>query len=85
MIDAGHDVYWQDVNANGGINGLTVNLEVRDTGYVVDTHVQLYEELKSQVVAFGHSTGSPQTMAINRVLAGRRDPRDPAHLVLRLV
>ena len=65
VINAGHDVYWQDVNANGGINGLTVNLEVRDTGYVVDTHVQLYEELKSQVVAFGHSTGSPQTVAIN--------------------
>jgi ABC-type branched-subunit amino acid transport system substrate-binding protein len=65
VINAGHDVYWQDVNANGGINGLTVNLEVRDTGYVVDTHVQLYEELKTQVVAFGHSTGSPQTVAIN--------------------
>ena len=65
VINAGHDVYWQDVNANGGINGLMVNLEVRDTGYVVDTHVQLYEELKTQVVAFGHSTGSPQTVAIN--------------------
>jgi len=65
VINAGHEVYWADVNANGGINGLQVALEVRDTGYVVDTHVQLYEELKSQVVAFGHSTGSPHTVAIN--------------------
>jgi ABC-type branched-subunit amino acid transport system substrate-binding protein len=65
VINTGHEIYWADVNANGGINGLQVNLEVRDTGYVVDTHVQLYEELKSQVVAFGHSTGSPQTVAIN--------------------
>jgi ABC-type branched-subunit amino acid transport system substrate-binding protein len=65
VINTGHEIYWADVNANGGINGLQVNLEVRDTGYVVDTHVQLYEELKTQVVAFGHSTGSPHTVAIN--------------------
>ena len=56
------------VNEAGGINGLNVELAVRDTGYVVDTHVQLYEELKSQVVAFGHSTGSPHTVAINPAL-----------------
>jgi ABC-type branched-subunit amino acid transport system substrate-binding protein len=53
------------VNASGGINGLNVELAVRDTAYVPDTHVQMYEELKSEVVAFGHSTGSPHTMAIN--------------------
>ncbi len=65
MIVAGQEMYWADVNANGGIGGLQVQVETRDTGYDVDTHVQLYEELKSQVVAFGHSTGSPQTVAIN--------------------
>lgn len=64
-IVAGHEAYWANVNANGGINGLTVELEVRDTTYDVPTHVQLYEELKDQVVAFGHSTGTPQTLAIN--------------------
>jgi ABC-type branched-subunit amino acid transport system substrate-binding protein len=65
VINAGHDLYWASVNEAGGINGLNVQLEVRDTAYVVDQHVQLYEELKSQVVAFGHSTGSPHTVAIN--------------------
>jgi ABC-type branched-subunit amino acid transport system substrate-binding protein len=65
VIVSGHELHWANVNANGGINGLEVVLETRDTAYVPDTHVQLYEELKSQVVAFGHSTGSPQTMAIN--------------------
>ena len=59
-----HEVYWEEVNENGGIHGLEVKLEVRDTGYVVDNHVQLYEELKDQVVMFGHSTGSPHTVAI---------------------
>ncbi|HET9202774.1 MAG TPA: ABC transporter substrate-binding protein [Acidimicrobiia bacterium] len=68
VINTGHDLYWASVNEAGGINGLNVQLEVRDTGYVVDTHVQLYEELKSQVVAFGHSTGSPHTVAINSSL-----------------
>ncbi len=64
-IVTGHEVYWEEVNDNGGINGLKVDLEVRDTGYVVDNHVQLYGELKDKVVAFGHSTGSPHTVAIN--------------------
>ena len=64
-IVTGHEIYWDNVNANGGIHGLQVVLDTVDTGYVVDTHVQKYEELKDQVVAFGHSTGSPHTMAIN--------------------
>ncbi|HWL48386.1 MAG TPA: ABC transporter substrate-binding protein, partial [Acidimicrobiia bacterium] len=68
VINTGHELYWASVNEAGGINGLNVELAVRDTGYVVDTHVQLYEELKSQVVAFGHSTGSPHTVAINPAL-----------------
>ncbi len=68
-IVAGMNVYWADVNANGGINGLQVELVVRDTVYVVDNHVQFYEELKDQVVAFGHSTGSPHTVAIAPQLA----------------
>ncbi len=64
-IVAGHNAYWADVNANGGIHGLTVELETVDTTYDVPTHVQFYGELKDKVVAFGHSTGSPHTVAIN--------------------
>jgi ABC-type branched-subunit amino acid transport system substrate-binding protein len=63
-IVAGQEAYWAYVNANGGIEGLNVELEVRDTGYDVPTHVTLYQELKDQVVAIGHSTGSPHTVAI---------------------
>ena len=65
VIVAGQEMYWADVNANGGVGGLQVQIETRDTAYDPAIHVQLYEELKTQVVAFGHSTGSPQTMAIN--------------------
>ena len=63
-INAGHEAYWTFVNANGGIGGLSVELAVEDTGYDVPTHVTLYEQLKDEVVAFGHSTGSPHTVAI---------------------
>lgn len=65
IIVTGHEVYWKNVNANGGINGLQVELVVEDTGYVVDNHIQKYETIKDEVVAFGHSTGSPHTVAIN--------------------
>ncbi|MDH3463401.1 MAG: ABC transporter substrate-binding protein, partial [Acidimicrobiia bacterium] len=64
-IVAGHEAYWAEVNANGGINGLMVELEVVDTVYDVTNHVQFFNELKDEVVAFGHSTGSPHTVAIN--------------------
>src|SRR5919106_3490030 len=69
VIVTGHEVYWDNVNANGGINGLMVEVVPVDTGYVVDQHVQRYEELKDEVVAFGHSTGSPHTVAIVEQLA----------------
>lgn len=68
LVVAGANAYWADVNAHGGIHGLTVELEYRDTVYSVDNHVQFYEELKDEVVAFGHSTGSPHTVAIRENL-----------------
>ncbi len=64
-ILAGTQSYWDEVNANGGINGLQVELVVRDTVYVIDNHIAFYEEIKDDVVALGHSTGSPHTVAIN--------------------
>ena len=64
----GADVFWADVNATGGVHGLQVELIYRDTVYSVDNHVQFYEELKDQVVAFGHSSGSPHTVAIREDL-----------------
>jgi ABC-type branched-subunit amino acid transport system substrate-binding protein len=68
VIVTGHEVYWDNVNANGGIGGLQVELNAVDTAYDVPTHVQRYEEIKGEVVAFGHSTGSPHTVAINEQL-----------------
>ena len=68
-VVAGYQIAIDDLNARGGINGLTVVLEVRDTVYQLDTHVQQYEELRDKVVTIGHSTGSPHTNAIRELLA----------------
>ncbi|MEA1902333.1 MAG: ABC transporter substrate-binding protein [Actinomycetota bacterium] len=65
QINTGYEAYWANVNANGGIHGLEVVLDFADTAYNGEVHVQLFEELKDEVVAFGHSVGSPQTVAIN--------------------
>ena len=63
-IVSGHEVYWDNVNDNGGINGLTVNLVIEDNAYDVPTHLQKYEQIHDDVVAIGHSTGSPHTVAL---------------------
>jgi ABC-type branched-subunit amino acid transport system substrate-binding protein len=64
-IVAGYQAYIDDVNDRGGIEGLQIELVVRDTVYVVDSHIQFYNEIKDDVVALGHSTGSPHTVALN--------------------
>lgn len=63
-IVSGHEVYWENVNNNGGINGLKVNLVIEDNAYDVPTQIQKYEKIHNDVVAIGHSTGSPHTVAI---------------------
>ncbi|MEE8407300.1 MAG: ABC transporter substrate-binding protein [Acidimicrobiia bacterium] len=68
-VVAGYQFQVDAINAAGGIHGLEIKLEVRDTVYTVDTHVQLYEELRDKVVTIGHSTGSPHTVAIKDQLA----------------
>lgn len=68
-VVAGYQIAIDDLNARGGINGLMVELEIRDTVYQLDTHVQAYEELRDKVVTIGHSTGSPHTNAIRALLA----------------
>ena len=63
-ILAGQQMYWAWVNANGGIGGLEVLMETRDTAYQVEQHIAAYDEIRDQVVAISHTTGSPQTLAI---------------------
>ncbi|MCL1693120.1 MAG: ABC transporter substrate-binding protein [Actinomycetia bacterium] len=63
-ILAGQKLYWGWVNANGGIGGMEVLMETRDTAYQVEQHIAAYDEIRDKVVAISHTTGSPQTLAI---------------------
>ena len=56
-------VYWDDVNAAGGIDGWTVELVIEDTNYNVEQHLEKYEKIRGDVVAISQSTGSPTNVA----------------------
>ena len=68
-INAGAEFYWTGVNAAGGIDGWTVEMVVRDTGYDTEAHTQFYQELKDDTVMIAQSTGSPHTVGILGQLA----------------
>jgi ABC-type branched-subunit amino acid transport system substrate-binding protein len=71
IVDA-QSVYWDMVNANGGIDGKEVEFVVLDNGYDVATHLERYEVMRdtgsSGVVILSNSTGSPHTAAIAETL-----------------
>ncbi len=57
-------VYWDDVNANGGIAGREVELVIEDNAYDVAQNVEKYQILKDEVAILSQVTGSPHTAAI---------------------
>ena len=71
-ITDGHKAYWEWLNANGGIQGWTVEPVVLDNAYDVPTHLENYEVMAGtgddSVVMFSTSTGSPHTAAIAEAL-----------------
>ena len=62
-ITDAQSVYWEKVNAAGGINGWTVELVIEDTMYDGPTHIEKYEKIRDDVVAISQSTGSPTSVA----------------------
>lgn len=67
-IAAAQEVFWDDVNASGGIAGHPVNLTVVDAAYDVAKTQELYEGMRDTVDIISLSTGSPQTAAIAPLL-----------------
>ena len=57
-------VFWDTVNANGGIAGRQVELIIEDNGYDVAVQQEKFEALRDEVAIFSQSTGSPHTAAI---------------------
>ncbi|MDH3731426.1 MAG: ABC transporter substrate-binding protein [Acidimicrobiia bacterium] len=64
-IAAGMETYFDYVNANGGINGLEIELIVKDDGYVATNTIELVDELLQSDKPFMINTlGSPNTLAV---------------------
>ena len=57
-------VFWDQVNADGGIGGRQIELVVEDNGYDVAVMQEKFEALRDEVAIFSQSTGSPHTAAI---------------------
>ncbi|WP_331973632.1 ABC transporter substrate-binding protein [Actinophytocola sp.] len=64
-LTAGNEVWFDAVNAKGGIGGkYKVELVQEDTQYKTDLAVQKYNKIKGDVVAFTQILGTPPTLAV---------------------
>ena len=60
-------LYWEEANAKGGVCGkYKVELNIKDTGYVPQTGVQLYSSIKNDVLAMAQTIGSPINTALEQ-------------------
>ncbi len=57
--------YWQQANADGGVCGRTVEVDVQDHGYDPQRAVSLYRSMAPEVAAFQQILGSPINAAVN--------------------
>jgi ABC-type branched-subunit amino acid transport system substrate-binding protein len=62
-INDAMQIYYDNLNANGGIDGWMIEYVPEDTQYDVDTHLEKYEKLRDNVLAITASTGSPTSVA----------------------
>jgi len=61
-----NQLFWDQQNAKGGVCGkYQIKLNVKDHGYVVQQAVQLYNGMKSSVLAMQHTIGSPINTALS--------------------
>jgi ABC-type branched-subunit amino acid transport system substrate-binding protein len=66
IVDA-QIAFWTRVNEEGGIGGaydVNISENVRDNLYNPETHNQVYQEIKPNILALAQSLGSPTTQAI---------------------
>jgi ABC-type branched-subunit amino acid transport system substrate-binding protein len=61
----GHQVYWERVNANGGVAGTyPVEIVERDNEYNSEVNRVVYSEIKDDVLGISSSLGTPSTASI---------------------
>jgi len=67
-INAGNQLWADDVNAAGGICDRTIQLEVVDHGYKADTAKTLYPQLEPKILGIVQLLGSPVLAALKQNL-----------------
>ena len=72
--------FWNRVNEDGGIGGYDIDATkyVRDNLYNPQTHNQVYQEIKGEVLAISQTLGSPTTAAITEDLKAESIVAAPA-------
>ena len=62
---AGHKLYWDSLNGNGGVAGMyPIELVVRDNEYNPTINVTVYDEIKDEILAISSAIGTPTTASI---------------------
>lgn len=61
--------YFDEVNANGGIDGFQIKFVQEDSKYDPQVQVQDYEQIHNQVLMLAESLGTPTTQAITQLSA----------------
>lgn len=80
-LTLGNQVYWQAVNAKGGVAGkYKVDLSVQDSQYDVATALQGYDSIKGDVVAFQQILGTQIVKSVNQRLKADQGFGGPASL-----
>ena len=80
-LTLGNQVYWQAVNAKGGVAGkYKVDLSVQDSQYDVATALQGYDSIKGDVVAFQQILGTQTVKTDNQPLKAAQRFAAPASL-----
>jgi ABC-type branched-subunit amino acid transport system substrate-binding protein len=80
-LTAGNEVYFNKVNAAGGVAGkYKIAYEERDSAYIPQQAVQTYNELKGNVVMFAQVLGTPSTKAVLTSLKADNIVAAPASL-----
>lgn len=70
----GNQIYFDQRNADGGICGFDVKVEVRDHGNDVQTAVSAFSELEPNVLGFTQLLGSPQVNALKDEIDAKTIP-----------
>ena len=80
-LTTGNKVWFDQVNADGGIAGkYKVELVQEDTQYKPDVAVQQYNKVKGNVAAFTQLLGTPSTLAVLPLLRADKIVAAPASL-----